>query len=88
MYITLCTEICSTFQEYLASIPIVHRDLACRNILVDENKVLKISDFGLARTDEFYVKNTDGKLPLRWMALESIVERTFSHKSDVYVTAC
>ena len=63
----------------------MHRDLACRNILVDENKVLKISDFGLARTDELYVKNTDGKLPLRWMALESIVERTFSHKSDVYV---
>lgn len=50
---------------------------------MDENKVLKISDFGLARADELYVKNTDGKLPLRWMAVESIMERTFNHKSDV-----
>jgi len=28
---------------------IVHRDLAARNVLVGENKVCKISDFGLAR---------------------------------------
>ena len=33
---------CSFFQ-------VVHRDLAARNVLVGENKVCKISDFGLAR---------------------------------------
>ena len=35
--------------EYLASQHFVHRDLACRNILVGENMVVKISDFGMSR---------------------------------------
>ena len=39
----------SLLQEFLSSLGIVHRDLACRNILVGEGKDLKISDFGMAR---------------------------------------
>ena len=70
-------------QEFLSQLGIVHRDLACRNVLVGENKVLKISDFGLARENDIYIKTTDGKLPLRWMAIESIVDRVFTAKSDV-----
>ena len=61
----------------------VHRDLACRNILVGENKALKISDFGLTRENDVYIKTTNGKLPLRWMAIESIVDRVYTTKSDV-----
>ena len=39
---------------------IVHRDLAARNVLVDENKVCKISDFGLARglKEDVYTRRT------------------------------
>ena len=70
-------------QEFLSELGIVHRDLACRNVLVGENKVLKISDFGMARDEDIYIKTTDGKLPLRWMAIESIVDRVFTTKSDV-----
>ena len=76
------TSLLST-KEFLSQLGIVHRDLACRNVLVGENKVLKISDFGLARENDIYVKTTDGKLPLRWMAIESIVDRVFTTKSDV-----
>ena len=61
----------------------VHRDLACRNILVGENKALKISDFGLTRENDVYIKTTNGKLPLRWMAIESVVDRVYTTKSDV-----
>ncbi len=35
--------------EHLASRKVVHGDLAARNILLAENNVVKICDFGLAR---------------------------------------
>ena len=73
----------ATGMEYLAKLGIVHRDLACRNILINDNKQLKISDFGLARESELYVKVTGGRLPLRWMSIEAIVDRVFTTKSDV-----
>ena len=65
----------------------VHRDLACRNILVGTNKVLKISDFGLARQlndNMIYYRSTEGKLPIRWMAPEAIKDRTFNTYTDMY----
>ena len=72
-------------QEYLSSLGIVHRDLACRNILIDEGKVLKITDFGLSReTDEIYVQKRTGRVPLKWMAIESIIAREFTSASDVW----
>lgn len=83
------------FQEYISSLKLVHRDLACRNILIAENKQLKISDFGLTREteiengscendEEYYrIHFHKDKLPVRWMALESITQSIFSTKSDV-----
>ena len=75
----------STIQEYLSSLGIVHRDVACRNILVGEGKVLKITDLGMSReTDEVYVQKTKGRVPLKWMAVESIITREFTSASDVW----
>lgn len=65
----------------------VHRDLATRNVLIDEEMFLKVSDFGLSRdiySDNCYhMAHVKDKLPLRWMALESIIDREFSVESDV-----
>ena len=70
---------------YLSSIGIVHRDLACRNILVDEGKDLKITDFGMSReTEEIYVQKSRGRVPFKWMAMESIIAREFTSASDVW----
>ena len=75
-------------QEYLAGQDVIHRDLACRNVLVGENKTLKISDFGMSRLvdaeDPVYVKTGQGRLPWRWMAIESIREREFTSATDVW----
>ena len=72
--------------EYLASKKCVHRDLAARNVLVCENNVLKIADFGLARNiqGDYYRKTTDGRLPIKWMALESLAGQMYTSQSDVW----
>ncbi|XP_050497912.1 platelet-derived growth factor receptor alpha [Diabrotica virgifera virgifera] len=69
--------------EYLEKIKVTHRDLAARNILMGNNKVLKISDFGLSRVGT-YVSKKGQKLPLRWMAIEAIEEKICTNKSDVW----
>ncbi|CAH1108431.1 unnamed protein product [Psylliodes chrysocephalus] len=69
--------------EYLERIKITHRDLAARNILMASDKVLKISDFGLSRVGT-YVSSIGQKLPLRWMSIEAIEEKTCDNKSDVW----
>lgn len=62
----------------------IHRDLACRNVLVGDQKILKISDFGLSREGDIYVKTTGGRLPFKWMALESLRDHEFTVQSDVW----
>ncbi|XP_067891290.1 vascular endothelial growth factor receptor 2 isoform X2 [Heterodontus francisci] len=73
--------------EFLASRKCIHRDLAARNILLSENNVVKICDFGLARDvykDPDYVRKGDARLPLKWMAPETIFDKVYTTQSDVW----
>nr|XP_023683649.1 receptor tyrosine-protein kinase erbB-4-like [Paramormyrops kingsleyae] len=72
---------------YLEERRLVHRDLAARNVLVKSPNHIKITDFGLARlldTDEKEYNADGGKMPIKWMALECIHYRKFTHQSDVW----
>ncbi|KAI8506590.1 regulation of mast cell degranulation [Branchiostoma belcheri] len=66
----------------------VHGDLAARNVLVGEDLVVKISDFGL--TTDIYERgyqrqDAEQKIPLRWMAPERLLrEGRYTTKSDVW----
>ncbi|KAK6751326.1 hypothetical protein RB195_002983 [Necator americanus] len=70
---------------YLHSKGCMHRDIACRNCLIDLKKnVVKISDFGLSKQAESYSIRPDEKLPIRWQAPEVITTRIYTMKCDVY----
>ena len=71
---------------YLEMHNYIHRDLAARNILVGENNVVKVADFGLARliADDEYNAHEGAKFPIKWTAPEAALYNRFSIKSDVW----
>ncbi|XP_029434573.1 proto-oncogene tyrosine-protein kinase ROS isoform X2 [Rhinatrema bivittatum] len=79
---------------YLEKMRFVHRDLAARNCLVSvkdykdsTHRKVKIGDFGLARDiykSDYYKKEGEGLLPVRWMAPESLMDGLFTNQSDVW----
>lgn len=73
--------------HYLASKKVLHGDLAARNVLLSEDNIVKICDFGLAKSlyrNENYKKTGEALLPFKWLALESISDLIFSTYSDVW----
>ncbi|XP_048256196.1 focal adhesion kinase 1-like isoform X4 [Haliotis rufescens] len=77
----------STALSYLESKKFVHRDIAARNVLVSGHDCVKLGDFGLSRwvEEQSYYKASKGKLPIKWMAPESINFRRFTTASDVWM---
>ncbi|XP_045073630.1 tyrosine-protein kinase SRK2-like [Coregonus clupeaformis] len=77
---------------YLEMKNYLHRDLAARNVLVGENNVYKVADFGLARvlqatpmqTGVYYIPVGNALFPLRWTAPEAIANERFTIKGDVW----
>ena len=71
--------------DYLHKVNVIHRDLKTANLLMDENEVVKVADFGVAR-----VKCSDGSNmtaetgTYRWMAPEVISHQYYNHKCDVF----
>ncbi|KAJ8337582.1 hypothetical protein SKAU_G00365480 [Synaphobranchus kaupii] len=73
--------------DFLAAKNCIHRDVAARNVLLTDGRVAKICDFGLARdimNDSNYVVKGNARLPVKWMAPESIFDCVYTVQSDVW----
>ncbi|KAG7461057.1 hypothetical protein MATL_G00205500 [Megalops atlanticus] len=81
-------QICKAL-AYLEGVNMVHRDIAVRNVLVASPDCVKLGDFGLSRyiEEEEYYKASVTRLPIKWMAPESINFRRFTSASDVWMFA-
>ncbi|XP_022793758.1 fibroblast growth factor receptor 4-like isoform X2 [Stylophora pistillata] len=72
--------------RHLESKQCIHRDLACRNVLVGKGLIAKVADFGMARdvsADGQYIKTTEGRVPWLWMSVEAL-KGTCTIKGDVW----
>ncbi|XP_072039160.1 uncharacterized protein [Amphiura filiformis] len=73
--------------EYLSSTRYYHGDLAARNVLVGEDLVVKISDFGMA--DDIYQQGykrlgPERKRPVKWVSLETNTRGQCTIQSDIW----
>lgn len=69
---SLCRDVCEAM-EYLEANNFVHRDLAARNVLVSDDNIAKVSDFGL--TKEASSTQDTAKLPIKWTSPEALREK-------------
>ncbi|KAJ4803949.1 ACT-like protein tyrosine kinase family protein [Rhynchospora pubera] len=70
--------------NYLHQNNIIHRDLKTANLLMDENEVVKVADFGVARVKAQSGVMTAETGTYRWMAPEVIEHKPYDHKADVF----
>ncbi|EDQ93146.1 uncharacterized protein MONBRDRAFT_14040, partial [Monosiga brevicollis MX1] len=75
-------QICSGM-AHLHQQGILHRDLAARNVLVSKGLHCKVADFGMSRQHDEY-RTTATRLPIKWMDIQSLADRIYTTKSDVW----
>ncbi|XP_025906943.1 tyrosine-protein kinase receptor UFO-like, partial [Nothoprocta perdicaria] len=72
--------------EYLSGKSFIHRDLAARNCMLDERLRVRVADFGLAKKvlgGGYYRQGRVAKMPVKWVAPESLADRVYTTQSDV-----
>ncbi|XP_044866037.1 tyrosine-protein kinase Mer isoform X2 [Mauremys mutica] len=73
--------------EYLSTRQFLHRDLAARNCMLRDDMTVCVADFGLSKkiySSDYYRQGRIAKMPVKWIAIESLADRVYTTKSDVW----
>ncbi|XP_078505165.1 tyrosine-protein kinase Mer isoform X2 [Lissotriton helveticus] len=73
--------------DYLSSRNFLHRDLAARNCMLRDDMTVCVADFGLSKkiySGDYYRQGRIAKMPVKWIAIESLADRIYTAKSDVW----
>nr|XP_046248296.1 tyrosine-protein kinase JAK1 [Scatophagus argus] len=85
--LSYCVQICKGM-DYLGSQNYIHRDLAARNVLVENERTVKIGDFGLTKSikdnEGYYTVKDENDSPVFWYAPECLTHCKFYLASDVW----
>lgn len=76
--------------DYCHSKRIIHRDLKPQNILVTQDQILKIADFGLARVYSLPIKTLTHEIETLWYRAPEILlgQKEYSLGVDVWAVGC
>ncbi|XP_069811441.1 tyrosine-protein kinase Mer [Dendropsophus ebraccatus] len=77
----------ATGMEYLSCKNFLHRDLAARNCMLRDDMTVCVADFGLSKkiySGDYYRQGRIAKMPVKWIAVESLADRIYTVKSDVW----
>ena len=87
--VLLCSQLASAC-AWIAKARLIHMDLAARNVLLGADNRIKVADFGMTQAmppgEDTLVLKGNVRLAIKWSAMESLMENTFSEKSDVWST--
>ncbi|XP_053520540.1 tyrosine-protein kinase Mer isoform X2 [Artibeus jamaicensis] len=73
--------------EYLSNRNFLHRDLAARNCMLRDDMTVCVADFGLSKkiySGDYYRQGRIAKMPVKWIAIESLADRVYTSKTDVW----
>lgn len=66
--------------------PLVMKSTPCLSYRLRDDMTVCVADFGLSKkiySGDYYRQGRIAKMPVKWIALESLADRVFTVKSDV-----
>ncbi|KAF0931278.1 hypothetical protein E2562_002625 [Oryza meyeriana var. granulata] len=73
---------------YLHHHNVMHRDIKCANILVNQNGTVKVGDFGLAKEIKVWKQKRSCTGSVYWMAPEVVRGNPYGYSADIWSLGC